>query len=207
MISRLLSFFSKKEKEKKPTAKDKIPFRQADILKAHGENGKGEGLCAPLANLYAKHQLGMQSSRFLHDPEVAYKEAVIEENHQEDLLDQHKDGLHSAFVDSNTPYSVEVVPIAEVIDEEKLAQHIGPVPVDSLITFPVSPDEKHMIYLGKDDKDRGFEYDANRYTQEITASSSKILHFTAHSIKKEALKDDTATATIALAPRQKKNLG
>ena len=180
-------------------------FNQADILKAHGEEGQAEGLCSPLSNLYAKYRLGLITSEFMEDPEVAYVQAVIEENHQQDLIEQNMDGEHSAFVDSGTPYIIKKVTFNDVSNEEKLNQQIGTKPVDTLINFPVTGSVDHMIYLGRDDKGKGYEYDANRYRQEITAPADNIIRFTANFFKKQAADnkaDGRETVTLAIAHRK-----
>lgn len=209
----MFSWLFKKFRQEAPPVKPVVPqedqpkalFNQGDILRAHGQTEEAEGLCAPLSNLYAKYRMGVITAKFMEDQEIAYEQAVIEENHQVDLVEAQQDGIHSAFIDTQTPYIVKEVTFSDLSDKDKLEHQLGQGAQHALIHFPVTGKVDHMIYLGRDDKGMGYEYDANRYHQEIQAPVDKIMRFTANFFKEKAAENkakDREIVTLAVSSRK-----
>lgn len=184
-------------------------FNQNDLLAAHGQSSE-QGLCAPLSNLHAKYELGLESDKFLKDPNEAYKRAAEEENHQLYLEKQGEDWKHSALVDAHVPYETKEVPTKEITSKDGLDKLISE-PSDALITYPVKQDQNgnvtsHMISIGREGLDKCYYYNPNNYISHIDGPCNKIIPYAAGQIEKEALHDskstDASTSTIAIAPRR-----
>lgn len=139
---------SSQSNEPKPTSSYSS---QGEMLKSLGKEEEA-GLCNPLTNIYAKQQIaGFDPENNLaseNNIEV-YLKAVEEEDHQHKLREEGKDGRHSAFVDTQTPYEVKKFPAENDIDLEQIL----PTPGHAIITYPVEgkegEDDYHQVYLGR----------------------------------------------------------
>ncbi|WP_347252526.1 hypothetical protein [Legionella sp.] len=145
---------SSQSNEPKPTSSYSS---QGEMLKSLGKEEEA-GLCNPLTNIYAKQQIaGFDPENNLaseNNIEV-YLKAVEEEDHQHKLRKEGKDGRHSAFVDTQTPYEVKKFPAENDIDLEQIL----PTPGHAIITYPVEgkegEDDYHQVYLGRKPSEKG----------------------------------------------------
>lgn len=195
----MFSYFKSLFSEPSEDDSDKS-FSQKEVLDQHDQT---EGLCSPLSNIIAKDHILGRDSKILNDQEKYYSEAVKEENHQLKLLEANKDGHHSAFVDLEVSYSVKNISKKELIDPKGL-EELLPEAGNALITYPVSKGDKHMIYLGRDDNGKCYNFDANRYTQELKAPCKSIFSYTSNQLREKATEDSEVKVAIARGDSQRR---
>ncbi|AWN73933.1 hypothetical protein LEAN103870_00515 [Legionella anisa] len=191
-----LVFFSNTTKEEANASKGFT--NQADVL-SHVHPEKGEkGICAQLANLYTKYEIGGKSNSpdFLKGtPQEIYNAALKERRHQEDLFKQGEDGLHSAFVDTKTPYfsSTDTVKVSD-LNSENLAALVNQAGPNHIVTYPVKQARaNHTIAFGKSKHGEScYSFSANFPPREHPCNAFKEL---AKEIKE--LGDQDKTAIIA----------
>ncbi|ARG98022.1 hypothetical protein [Legionella micdadei] len=142
------SLVSDPSSEPKPTSQYSS---QDEMLRAVGRDDEA-GLCNPLTNIYAKKQIAGSNPRenFSSETNVdVYLKAVEEEDHQQKLREEGKDGKHSAFVDTQTPYQVKTFPAGKEIELDEVLPTQG----HAIITYPVEGkdggDDYHQVYLGR----------------------------------------------------------
>ncbi len=142
---------------------------QSDVLSHVNPEEREKGLCAQLANLYTKEQMAESntgSPTFLNgNSQEIYDAALKERRHQEQLFKEGKDGLHSAFVDSKTPYlvSTDKIKVSDLTSESlaKLVDKAGP---NHIVTYPVknAAPSQHTIAFGKSkDRQSCYSFSAN----------------------------------------------
>ena len=177
---------------RKPAKKENEFTTQYELLEEHQQSN---GLCAPLANLAAKATI--TNIPMETNSDKLYVLAVEEENHQVELSDAGKDGLHSAFIDLNIAYKTSDLPLEnkfpsqfeELLDNSEYA----------LITYPTKRNDKHMVFFNRNIDNTCSFFDANKLGGRITGPCPNVVAYMKESISSELPSQPSPQDRIRLA--------
>lgn len=166
MLKSLIDYLNKPSHSKTPVLNQPDMHSgyssQEEMLRSlHREDEPG--LCNALTNLYVESQITNQPDIFTKSNKDVYIDARIEEQHQNVLRKEGKDGKHAAFVDTNTDFEVIAIPVKNNVMLD--VNDILPTQGHAIITYPVEShmvhDPYHQVYLGRLEDDNCQSFDAS----------------------------------------------
>lgn len=167
---------------------------QHDVLKkynlATNDDGKTVGMCRPMSNVYLNIILrGENPDNYLKDDKKFLAEAIKEENMElEAEKNGNKDADHFAFHQNNVPHTDEEIRKKDLTEEKfktllEKNKHV-------LVTYPVTKDVSHEVYLGRDEDSSCRFFDANIKGGERKGSCDKIITEFVNRAQKEYVDED-----------------
>lgn len=160
------SFFSLFRSEPSQETSQEFTTQEDILQKAHAPKDEN-GICLPLTNMYTKYQLTENSTKdFMKGtPQEIYQKAVEERKHQEELGSQGYDAVNSAFVDTDTEYTLQVKKPQDISSED-IADLVSHAP-HSIITYPEKPSAGsterffHQVAVGHNKTGDCYSFSAN----------------------------------------------
>ncbi|STY28928.1 Uncharacterised protein [Legionella wadsworthii] len=180
MFGKIFDFFSESSKKESEPAREFTS--QEDVLRQVTPEPGEKGICTQMANLFTKYQIdGCDSATpdFLKGtPQEIYDAVLKERRHEEELFKAGKDGLHSAFVDSNSTFfvSTDTVKTSDLTDES-ITRLVADSRPNHIVTYPIKdePSSQHTVAFGKTQDGQCYEFSANSTPKKHSCDSFKAL--------------------------------